>query len=149
MYYDCSTLGSLWLTQGCSLCSRGAEFWPGAQRQSALRQAALPTPSGVSRRQSIYLNRGVSIFKMIKSKQGADYDYNQILVTGGTLQWILERMKILHSLSFSAVTPQRKNRHWKQNSNVWLATVRVCDMAIWNDGGHGYQPCEGRQLTGL
>lgn len=42
-----------------------------------------------------------------KSKHGSDYDYNQIQVAGGTLQWILERMKVLQSLSSSAVTPQR------------------------------------------
>lgn len=47
-------------------------------------------------------------FQNDKSKQGADYDYNQIQVTGGTLQWILERMKVLHSLSSSVVTSQRK-----------------------------------------
>lgn len=70
-----------------------------------------------------------------KSKQGADYDYNQILVTGSTLQWILERMNVLHSLSFAAVTPQRK-KTITENGMVmcdWLPSGSVA----WPSGRMG------------
>lgn len=63
----------------------------------------------VSRKQSVWTQEQRSI-QNDKGRWGVDYDHNQVLWPGasGTLDYISNRRKVLHSLEFTAITPQRE-----------------------------------------
>lgn len=58
---------------GCSLCSRGAEFWAGAQRQGLRGKVCFEAGCFIDSQwcvqEAVSLNRGVSIFKIIKASE--------------------------------------------------------------------------------
>lgn len=119
---------------GLQALSTASPFSQG-QRNRACRglRSRLFTPRSIQEAVSVWTQEQRSI-QNDKGRWGVDYDHNQVLQPGGwgTLEYISNRRKVLHSLEFTAITPQREK-------SVFVTETRMA-MYDWLHLINGWPP---------